>query len=121
MIQPTFVFLHALGSSQREWELVFRHLGDAPCIALDLPGFGERADEGYADVAAMADDLADEIRRRRLTACILVGHSMGGKIATIVASRAAAGEAGLAGVVGVVLVAASPLRPSPWTKIVAHR
>ncbi len=113
MIQPTFVFLHALGSSQREWELVFRHLGDAPCIALDLPGFGERADEGYADVAAMADDLADEIRRRRLTACILVGHSMGGKIATIVASRAAAGEAGLAGVVGVVLVAASPPAPEP--------
>lgn len=38
---------------------------------------------------------------------------MGGKIATIVASRAAAGEAGLAGVVGVVLVAASPPSPEP--------
>lgn len=113
MIQPTFVFLHALGSSHREWDAVSRHLGDAPCIALDLPGFGERVDEGYADVAEMADDLADEIRRRRLRACILVGHSMGGKIATIVASRAAAGEVGLAGVVGVVLVAASPPAPEP--------
>lgn len=113
MTPATFVFLHALGSSGREWDAVRRHLGDAPCIALDLPGFGERADQGYTDVAAMADDLADEIRRRQLTACILVGHSMGGKIATIVASRAATGEAGLAGVVGVVLVAASPPCPEP--------
>ncbi len=113
MIQPTFVFLHALGSSHGEWDAVSRHLGEAGCIALDLPGFGERVGEGYADVAVMADDLADEIRRHRLTACILVGHSMGGKIATIVASRAAAGEIGLAGVVGVVLVAASPPAPEP--------
>lgn len=113
MIQPTFVFLHALGSSHREWELVCRHLNGAPCIALDLPGFGERVEEGYADVAAMADDLADTIRRHRLTACILVGHSMGGKIATIVAARAAAGEIGLAGVIGVALVAASPPSPEP--------
>lgn len=113
MTQPSFVFLHALGSSHHEWDHVSRHLGDAQCIALDLPGFGERADEGYADVAAMADDLADEIRRRSLTACILVGHSMGGKIATIVAARAAAGEVGLAGIVGVVLVAASPPAPEP--------
>ena len=113
MIQPTLVFLHALGSSRREWEPVCQHIGDAPCIALDLPGFGERIDEGYADVAAMADDLADTIRRHRLTASILVGHSMGGKIATIVAARAAAGEIELAGVVGVALVAASPPSPEP--------
>jgi hypothetical protein len=113
MIQPTFVFLHALGSSKGEWELVCRHLGSAPCMALDLPGFGDRVDEGYADVAAMADDLADTIRRNGLTACILVGHSMGGKIATIVAARAAAGEIGLAGVLGVALAAASPPSPEP--------
>ena len=113
MTRPTLVFLHALGSSHREWDAVRASLPDATCIALDLPGFGERAEEGYADVATMADDLADQIRRHRLTGCILVGHSMGGKIATIVASRAAAGEAGLAGVVGVVLVAASPPSPEP--------
>lgn len=113
MTRPTLVFLHALGSSHREWDAVRASLPDATCIALDLPGFGERAEEGYADVATMADDLADQIRRHRLTGCILVGHSMGGKIATIVASRAAAGEAGLAGVVGVVLVAASPPPPEP--------
>jgi len=113
MTQPILVFLHALGASSGEWDLVRRQLGHLPSLALDLPGFGARNDEGYADVTAMADDLADTIRRHRLTACILVGHSMGGKIATLVAARAQAGEQGLAGVVGVVLVAASPPAPEP--------
>jgi pimeloyl-ACP methyl ester carboxylesterase len=94
MTQPILVFLHALGASSGEWDLVRRQLGHLPSLALDLPGFGARSDEGYADVTAMADDLADTIRRHRLTACILVGHSMGGKIATLVAARAQAGEQG---------------------------
>ncbi|MFK3891278.1 alpha/beta fold hydrolase [Sphingomonas sp. NPDC079357] len=113
MTQPTLVFLHALGASGRAWDSVRRHLPDHPCLALDLPGFGTRAADGYADVATMADELAAIIQRERLTACVLVGHSMGGKIATLVAARAMAGEAGLAGVLGVVLVAASPPSPEP--------
>ncbi|ONG54043.1 alpha/beta hydrolase [Pseudoroseomonas deserti] len=113
MAQPTLVFLHSLGASAGEWSLVCAALPEWSCITLDLPGFGDRKEAGHADVAILADGLADEIRRRRLTACLLVGHSMGGKIATIVASRAAAGEAGLAGILGVVLVAASPPAPEP--------
>ncbi len=96
-----------------EWDRVRRLLPDGPCLALDLAGFGDRADRGHADVATMADELADAIRAHRLTACVLIGHSMGGKIVTLVAARAAAGEAGLAGVLGVVLVAASPPCPEP--------
>ncbi|MEP9400550.1 alpha/beta hydrolase [Sphingomonas silueang] len=113
MTQPTLVFLHALGASGREWDLVRAHLPDHRCIALDLAGFGARADAGYADVATMADSLADQIRARELAACVLVGHSMGGKIVTLVAARAASGEQGLAGILGVVLVAASPPAPEP--------
>ncbi|VXD00247.1 Alpha/beta hydrolase [Sphingomonas sp. 8AM] len=90
-----------------------RHLPDHPCLALDLSGFGDRADDGYADVATMADELVTVIRREQLTACVLVGHSMGAKIVTLVAARAMAGERGLAGVLGVVLVAGSPPSPEP--------
>lgn len=113
MTQITLVFLHALGMSGGEWDLLRNSLPEGVCLALDLPGFGSRADEGHADVAAMVDDVANTIRARRLTACVLVGHSMGGKIATLLAARAAAGEQGLSGVLGVVLVAASPPAPEP--------
>ncbi|WP_010216094.1 alpha/beta hydrolase [Sphingomonas sp. PAMC 26621] len=113
MTGPTLVFLHALGASAKEWDRVVEHLPHRACVALDLPGFGDAADAGYADVAAMADWLAAEIRSRHLTACVLVGHSMGGKIVTLVAARAASGEIGLSGVLGVVLVAASPPAPEP--------
>lgn len=95
------------------WDLVREALPDVPCLALDLPGFGARAGEGHADIAAMVDDVTATIRRHRLTACVLVGHSMGGKIATLVAARAEAGEEGLSGIIGVVLVAASPPAPEP--------
>lgn len=113
MTGPTLVFLHALGASAGEWRHVVDHLPDRECIALDLPGFGAAADAGYTDVATMADWLADAIRARALTSCVLVGHSMGGKIVTLVAARAAAGEVGLSGVLGVVLVTASPPSPEP--------
>ncbi|MEG8047467.1 alpha/beta fold hydrolase [Sphingomonas aerolata] len=121
MTPPTLLFLHALGASAREWQQVADHLSDHDCVALDLPGFGDAADTGHADVGTMTDWLAQEIRARDLTACVLVGHSMGGKIATLVAARAAAGEPGLANILGVVLVAASPPRPNRWTKNAGRR
>ncbi|MGU3316774.1 alpha/beta fold hydrolase [Sphingomonas sp. M6A6_1c] len=113
MTGPTVVFLHALGASAGEWTQVVDRLPGRDCVALDLPGFGDRADAGYAGVDAMADWLADEVRSRAPASCVLVGHSMGGKIVTLVAARAAAGEIGLSGVLGVVLVAASPPSPEP--------
>jgi pimeloyl-ACP methyl ester carboxylesterase len=108
MTGPTLVFLHALGTSAGEWKQVLDHLPNQACVARDLPGFGAAAEAGHCDVEVMADWLADEIRSRALTSCVLVGHSMGGKIVTLVAARAAAGEIGLSGVLWVVLVAASP-------------
>lgn len=113
MTRTTLVFLHALGASSGEWNQVCERLGAYDCIALDLPGYGSRNGDGYADVDTIADWLAQDIRQRGLTACILVGHSMGGKIVTLVAARAAQGEIGLSGVIGVVLVAASPPSPEP--------
>jgi len=61
----------------------------------------------------MADWLADEVRLRGFASWMLVGHSMGGKIATIVAARARDGERGLSGLAGIVLVTASPPSPEP--------
>jgi pimeloyl-ACP methyl ester carboxylesterase len=113
MTGPTLVFLHALGASAKEWKPVLDYLPGCDCVALDLPGFGAAASCGYLDVAAMTDWLADDIRSRAPTSCVLIGHSMGGKIATLVAARAARGEVGLSGILSVVLVAASPPSPEP--------
>lgn len=106
--------LHALGGSARAWSGVAESLGDDfEVIAIDLPGFGEARTAPDLTVAGMADHVAAVVRARGASRWLLVGHSMGGKIASIVASRAMAGEPGLFGIAGVVLLAASPPSPEP--------
>ncbi len=111
MSYPTLILLHALGLRGNAWQPVRDRLGGFRCLAPDLPGFGAAADVGYRDVAGMAEIVEDIARGAGR--CVLVGHSMGGKIASVVAARAAAGAEGLADVAGVVLVAASPPGPEP--------
>lgn len=111
---PTLFFLHALGASAREWDAVVARLRDRyDCVALDMPGFGDAAEAGYVDVAAAVAWFTREVRARRPDRWLIVGHSMGGKIATLVAAQAREGVAGLSGLAGVVLVAASPPAPEP--------
>lgn len=114
MIRPTLFFLHALGSSGREWDEVIAALGpDFDCVALDLPGFGDNAASQDTGVAQMVDWLARIVQKRDPATCLLVGHSMGGKIVTILAAMAENGTVGLPALNGVVLIAASPPAPEP--------
>ncbi|MBW6525062.1 alpha/beta hydrolase [Sphingomonas sp. RHCKR47] len=105
-------FLHALGASARSWDGVVARLkaeaGDRlDCVALDLPGFGDAAAMGHRSIAETLDWFAGEVSRRGPAPWIVVGHSMGGKIATLTAARDPEG------LIGVVLVAASPPAPEP--------
>jgi len=100
-------FLHALGASARSWTRVIAALPDHDCVALDLPGFGDNAAAGHRSVAETLDWFAGEVARHDDAPWLVVGHSMGGKIATLTAARAPKGLA------GVVLVAASPPAPEP--------
>ena len=112
--RPTAVFLHALGSSRRAWDDVAARLsGEIDCLALDLPGFGARASEGYRDIHNTLEGLCRQLQDMALPRWILVGHSMGGKYATLLAAKAQDGAPGLSGLVGVALVAASPPSPEP--------
>lgn len=105
---PALVFLHYWGGSARTWNEVIAALpSHYRCIAPDLRGWGESgapANHGYA-LADFADDTQQMIATLGLSEYILVGHSMGGKIAQLLASRRPAGLAGL------VLVAPSPPTP----------
>jgi pimeloyl-ACP methyl ester carboxylesterase len=101
------VFLHYWGGSSRTWRHVTAAL--AAChrtIAIDQRGWGQSdaPADGYAlaDLAADAEGVIAALGLRRY---VLVGHSMGGKVAQLLASRRPEGLAGL------VLVAPSPPQP----------
>ncbi|WP_166776290.1 alpha/beta fold hydrolase [Xanthomonas sp. CFBP 8151] len=114
MAKPTLFFLHALGSSSNEWSGVIQRLeARFDCVALDIPGFGEAPPIEHVDTAALVAWFVEEVIRRQPTCWFAIGHSMGGKIATLAAAQARDGLAGLAGLAGVILVAASPPAPEP--------
>lgn len=111
MMRTTLFFLHALGGSARSWDAVIAQLGEFDCRPLDLPGFGDASDTTGFTVEQMADTIAEQLRAANADRWMLIGHSMGGKIATILAQRSEAGR--LPGLAGVVLMAASPPLPEP--------
>nr|WP_232064269.1 alpha/beta fold hydrolase [Paraburkholderia dioscoreae] len=101
------MFLHYYGGSSRTWDAVSGELSDRyRIVATDHRGWGdsEAPADGYriADLAADAEGVIEALGLRRY---VLVGHSMGGKVAQLIASRRPGGLEGL------VLVAPSP--PSP--------
>lgn len=117
MSVPTVFFLHYLGGSRRTWTPVLDLMSDAvPVVAVDLPGFGDAArTHGYA-VSEMADAVMHAIRRHQPRHWLLVGHSMGAKVAAVVARTAEDGGSGLGGLAGLVLAAGSPPGPEPMDR-----
>ncbi|MBB5357480.1 pimeloyl-ACP methyl ester carboxylesterase [Rhodanobacter sp. ANJX3] len=104
---PAVVFLHYWGGSSRTWQHVVDPLApDLRTIAIDQRGWGRSAApaSGYA-LADMANDALAVVEALDLERYILVGHSMGGKVAQLIASRRPRGLVGLA------LVAPAPPTP----------
>lgn len=87
---PTIVMLHGYTGSKENWyRLAARLEGRYRLVIPDLPGWGESprladADYGYA---AQAANVAAFIRRVSDEPVVLLGHSMGGGIAAVVAAR----------------------------------
>ena len=101
------VFLHYYGGSSRTWDLIAHRLSDRyRIVATDHRGWGESDApvDGYR-IADLADDAEGVINALGLVRYVLVGHSMGGKVGQLIASRRPRGLEGL------VLIAPSP--PSP--------
>lgn len=106
--------LHALGSSSEEFALLHDRLdGTLDLVGIDLPGFGTSPAAVGTTVEEMAQQVERAIGASGVTDWLLVGHSMGGKVAAVVADRTISGANGLFGLRGVVLMAASPLSPEP--------
>ncbi len=88
---PTLVFLHFWGGSAGTWASVIKSLSPYfPTVALSLRGWG--ASSGPADSSAygigdFSADVEAVIKDLGLSNVVLVGHSMGGKVATAIAGR----------------------------------
>lgn len=84
------VFLHGLGGSRAVWEDMGRRLKLGHTILrVDLPGHGDSAPPSFkgnaVDLDAVAQDIAKLIHKQKLAPAILVGHSLGGRLAARVA------------------------------------
>jgi pimeloyl-ACP methyl ester carboxylesterase len=85
--RPTCILVHGLDSSKETWAGTLGDLAAAgsPAVALDLRGHGESqlGDDDEFSPEALASDVLESIRalRGQASPCVLVGHSMGGKVA----------------------------------------
>ena len=105
--RPALVFIHYWGGTGRTWDLVIREMaGRHRCVAPDLRGWGKSDKKADShDLHTQADDVAAIIASLGLSQYVLLGQSMGGKIAQILAARRPNGLKGL------VLVAPAPPVP----------
>jgi pimeloyl-ACP methyl ester carboxylesterase len=105
--EPALLFLHYWGGSARTWNGVTLQLStNFRCIAYDQRGWvqSDAPEHGYSirDLALDAKQIVEALHLRRY---VLVGHSMGGKVAQFLASQRPAA------LVGLVLVAPAPPTP----------
>ncbi|MEU0395721.1 alpha/beta hydrolase [Streptomyces sp. NPDC006208] len=104
---PALVFLHYWGGSHRTWRPVIEHLSPTQTfVSYDHRGWGESTQvPGPNGIEQLADDAERVIDELDHGEYVVVGHSMGGKVAQVLASRRPAG------LKGVVLVAPAPPAP----------
>lgn len=85
---PRVAFLHGLLGQGKNLAAIAKGLGDRPSVLVDLPNHGRSPWVDTVSYPQYADLVADDLRRRlggrRI---VLVGHSMGGKVAMALALR----------------------------------
>lgn len=107
---PTLVFLHFWGGSSRTWSLVAPLLSSYTTVALDFRGWGDSTGPDKADaysMAALASDVEAVIKEMHLEAVILIGLSMGAKVAQFIACRDNLSDT----LKGMVLISPAPATP----------
>ena len=85
---PALVILHGLYGSSRNWGGIAKALSDRyRVVAVDLPNHGASPWLDNITYEAMADAVAAFMAAQGLAGAALLGHSMGGKTAMVVAQR----------------------------------
>mgnify|MGYP001548491800 len=79
---PAVVLLHGLFGSSTNWGTVARHLAQNYCVLVpDLRNHGQSPHDPDCSYRAMTDDVLGLLDAQGRDSAILVGHSMGGKVA----------------------------------------
>ncbi|KAH6892587.1 Alpha/Beta hydrolase protein [Thelonectria olida] len=106
----TLVFLHFWGGSTSTWSQVIPQLANSyRTLALDFRGWGRSTgpdDQNAYSIKHLADDVEAVISHYNLRRVVIVGHSMGAKVAQLVTGRNR-----VAGLRGLFLVAPAPPTP----------
>jgi pimeloyl-ACP methyl ester carboxylesterase len=86
--EPALVVLHGLLDSAEGWTPVLDATGGS-AIAFDLPGFGHSDPPPRGSITGYADDVAAALDLLGVRQFTLLGHSLGGAVATALAERCA--------------------------------
>ncbi len=89
------VLLHGLLGDANDWQPVIDRLPGHCCIALDLPGHGQHHKLRVNDFEQSHQWLCRELASRGIEHYLLVGYSLGGRLALYHASREPVGLLGL--------------------------
>ncbi|NUU08183.1 alpha/beta hydrolase [Leifsonia sp. C5G2] len=104
---PALVFLHYWGGSARTWDVVLGLLPLHEAVSIDFRGWGRsRGLPGPFGLEQLAEDTLAIIDEAGIDDYVLVGHSMGGKVAQLIAATRPAGLR------GIVLVGSGPAVPA---------
>lgn len=83
------LLLHGVGGRRSQWTRQIRALSDqAAILAWDARGYGDSVGPSVVSMGDFADDLLRTLDALGLEKVLVVGHSMGGRIAMEAASRA---------------------------------
>ena len=81
------LFLHGFNGNSKSWAYQFHYFkGRRSVIAIDAPGFGQ-SDPSGLNMLSISNIVYNLLKSIDVTKCDLVGHSMGGMLAQIVASK----------------------------------
>ena len=79
---PDVLFLHGRSRSLADWPPVLRHLDGVRAVSMDARWHGRSSTGGAVGVDALVGDIDAVLDALRLERPLIVGHSMGGVIAT---------------------------------------
>lgn len=128
--RPPVVLLHGLTFDRGMWGPLVDVLGGRRAVALDLPGHGESPVRDSYDLRAVVDVLHEAVTAAGVRMPVLVGHSIGGVLATVYAAHHPAravlniDQPLLAGPFGEMLRSVEPMLRGPgyrsvWDELVA--